>query len=117
MKPFPEEYELIDLFESEPARLDDQVPFFYTNNTYRLCRTNGELHFAIEPGIHWSSIVWKQAENIIVDLILENVKGIEIEKRSGKEFLHLYFYEDQGIRPLIIKTKPEISIVWGTIRD
>ncbi|MDQ0090339.1 hypothetical protein J2T12_003753 [Paenibacillus anaericanus] len=34
MNPFPEEYEFIDLFESEPKKLDEEVPFFYINNVY-----------------------------------------------------------------------------------
>ncbi|MBD3922924.1 hypothetical protein H8B09_29725 [Paenibacillus sp. PR3] len=117
MKPFPEEYEFIELFESEPKILDEKVPFFYNNNIYKLSRPNGELYFEIEPGSHWTRIAWKQADQILIDLTLENVKGIEIEKRSGNEFLQLFFDEDQGLKPLIIKTKPEFSMIWGTIRE
>jgi len=117
MEPFPHEYEFIELFETESAKLDEHVPFFYNNNIYKLCRPNGNLYFEMEPGSHWTRIAWKQEENLLVDLVLENVKGMEIEKRSGKEFLHLYFDEGQGLRPLIIKTKPDISLIWGTVRD
>src|SRR5262245_39632209 len=115
MEPFPQEFEFIELFETEPTKLEEGMPFFYNNNIYKLCRPNGELYFEIEPGSHWTRIAWKQDGNIIIDLILESIKGIEIEKRSGKEFIHLHFYEEQSLRPLIIKTKPDISIIWGTV--
>lgn len=75
MNPFPKEYELVEIFESEPAKLDDAVPFFYNNNVYRLYRPNGELHFEIEPGSHWTRIAWKQFDSILVDLTLEILKG------------------------------------------
>lgn len=116
MEPFPQEYEIMELFETEPTKLDEEVSFFYNNNTYKLCRPNGNLYFEIEPGSHWTRIAWKQEGDLVIDLILEKVKGIEIEKRSGKEFLKVYFDEEQGLRTLVIKTKPEISIIWGTLR-
>lgn len=117
MEHFPQEYEFIELFETEPAKLDEDIPFFYNNNTYKLCRPNGNLYFEIEPGSHWSRILWKQDEDLLIDLTFERIKRIEIEKRSGMEFLSLYFDEEQGLRTLLIKTKPEISIIWGTLRD
>ncbi|KRE30266.1 hypothetical protein [Paenibacillus sp. Soil522] len=117
MNPFPEEYEFIELFESLPEQLDKSVPFFYNNNVYKLSRSNGDLFFEMEPGSHWSRVAWKQAESFLIDLTLDNIKGIEIEKRNGNEYLHFYFYENQGLKPLIIRTKPEISMVWGTTRD
>lgn len=80
MNPFPEEFEFIDLFETEPTMLDEQVPFFYNNNIYKLKRTNGEIYFEMEPGSHWTRIAWKQNDLTLIDLTLENIKGIEIEK-------------------------------------
>ncbi len=48
MVPFPQEYEFIELFETEPTKLDEVVPFFYNNKTYKLCRPNGNLFFEID---------------------------------------------------------------------
>ncbi|MCM3127555.1 hypothetical protein M3625_07325 [Paenibacillus sp. MER 78] len=117
MEPFPQEHELMELFESEPTKLDEEVPFFYNNNTYKLCRPNGELYFEIEPSHRWSRVVWKQGTASLVDLTLENIKGIDIEKRSGMEFMNFYFDEEQGVRTLLLKTKPAISVIWGTLSD
>lgn len=117
MNPFPEEHELISLLESEPLIYDQQVPFFYNHLTYSLTRSNGTLHFEIEPGSQWARIIWKQEESIVVDIELESIQGLEIERRNGQEFMHFIFYEDQRLKKLILKTKPMFSLSWGTERD
>lgn len=88
--------------------------FFYKNNIYKLKRPNGEIYFEMELGSHWARISWKQNDLTLIDLTLENIVGIEIEKRNGREYLVLNFHEDYCLKPLLIKTKPEISFVWGT---
>ncbi|WP_239614578.1 hypothetical protein [Cohnella mopanensis] len=115
MKPFPEECEFIDLFETEPHLLDPDSPFFYNHLTYMLERANGIIYFELEPGCHSATFIWKDKnDKTIVDLDLRNIKGLEIEKRNGLEFLRFLFHEDQELKDLIIKTKPEISVLWGT---
>jgi hypothetical protein len=115
MKPFPEEYEFIDLFETEPNTLDPDSPFFYNHLTYKLQRANGIIYFGLEPGCHAVRFIWKDNnDKTIVDLDLRSIKGIQIEKRNGNEFIHFSFHEDRELKDLIIKTKPEISVVWGT---
>jgi len=115
VKPFPEEYEFIDLFETEPNVVDPDAPFFYNHLTYELERTNGIIRFELEPGCHAARFIWKDYHGkALVDLDLRNIKGIEIEKRNGNEFIRFLFHHDQELKDLIIKTKPEISVIWGT---
>ncbi|WEK56060.1 MAG: hypothetical protein P0Y55_08435 [Candidatus Cohnella colombiensis] len=117
MNPFPKEHELIDVFESEPKIKDNETPFYYNHLEYLLTRDNGSLQCELEPGIHWARVIWKQKDETLVDLELESIKGIEIEKRNGKEFIHFIFYEGNGIKNLIVRTKPNFSISWGTLRE
>lgn len=114
---FPEEYELLDLFESEPIIYDLSTPFFYNNLIYKLIRSNGTLKFEVEPGSHWARVTLTQGEIDIIDLELNHIKSVEIEKRNNQEFIHLSFHKDQDLKKLVLKTKPEFSMTWGTDRD
>ncbi len=116
MNPFPREDELLSIFESEPIVLDKELPFYYNHLIYQLRRNNGELYVEIEPGMHWSRMIWKQEGKTIIDLELENIKGLQIERRNENEYLHYLFREETEFKTLIVKTKPTFSMAWGTAK-
>ncbi|MBP2000941.1 hypothetical protein J2Z69_001984 [Paenibacillus shirakamiensis] len=114
MLPFPEEFEFVDFFEQEPCTLDSEVPFYYNRHTYQLERENGTLHFELEPSYSWVRCQWHQGDIVLIDLTLEEVRGIRLEKRAQREYIHILFANESLMKPLIVKTKPIFSIIWGT---
>lgn len=115
MKSFPEEYELIDIFECEPQIMDKKLPWFYNSLKFILNRNKDLIELELEPSIGLVKIVWSQSERQLMSLHLENVMGLEIEKNKGIENLHIIFRGENFVNPLILQLKPEIHIKWGTV--
>jgi hypothetical protein len=117
MKPFPEEHELIGLFESEPVLADADVPWTY--NCLRFTRTVGHstVECAIDPGYEKLTFRWLQKDTEIVVLDLCWVSGITVECENGREALIAHFRERHGILPVRIQLTPTIHVSWGTTVD
>ncbi|RSK26280.1 hypothetical protein EJF36_05075 [Bacillus sp. HMF5848] len=113
---FPEEHELIDIFESEPTEIDEDMPWYYNELRFYLKRNENVLEAIISPAISDIKLRWHNQKHILASLHLEDVKGIKIEKKDGTESLCIMF-EDLLVKDLIITTKPYISISWGTNRN
>lgn len=56
MNPFPEDYELISIFESEPKLLDEDIPWFYNTLFFRLQRNDDILSCIFSPAYRSISI-------------------------------------------------------------
>jgi hypothetical protein len=117
MKPFPQEHELLSLFESEPILLDANVPWTY--NHLQFTRTIGEstVECVIEPGYETLQFRWSQRGVEIVALDLHWVAGLTVESDGGREALVAHFRERSGVSKLCIQFSPHIHISWGTTMD
>lgn len=113
---FPDDYELIDIFESEPIKLNEDMPWYYNELRFVLKRNENDLEITISPSISEIKIRFHNEKYLIASLHLEDVKGLTIEKENHSESLRILF-EDSLVRDLIVTTKPYISISWGTYRD
>ena len=117
MKPFPDQHELIALFESEPVVKDVGVPWAYNHLTFT--RTVGEnrIECEIEPGYQELRFLWFQRGVVVVDLDLSWVSGLIVEREHGRESLIARFRERSGLLPLRIQISPSVYISWGTRTD
>ncbi|NQX65654.1 hypothetical protein HQN90_05885 [Paenibacillus alba] len=117
MEIFPEEHELINIFECEPqVTLEElDVPDYYKQWRFILKRETDVLEFDIEPSISYVYMRWHQENKVILELALEEVYGIEIKKQGNSEFILLLF-QDERFKTLTLRTKPYISVVWGTAK-
>ncbi|MDU0203985.1 hypothetical protein ACYEXS_35290 [Paenibacillus sp. MAH-36] len=114
MEIFPDKHELIGLFECEPQFLDEiDIPEYYNQWRFILKRRTDVLEIEIEPSNCFIHIRWHQENNVLVELTLEKVYGIEIKKQGASEFAQLLF-RDKNLKILTLRTKPYISICWGT---
>ncbi|QOV11856.1 hypothetical protein [Viridibacillus arvi] len=113
---FPEMYELIDIFESIPEILDKDLDWYYNESTFVLRRDNEILEVIIEPAINRLRLIWRDKKRIRMELDLEEVAGLVITKNNGEESIQVSF-NDSLMKDLIVKTKPYISVVWGTLQD
>ena len=48
MDPFPEEWELLALFEKEPVILDPEIPWRYNRLTFEIQRGGDKFHCAVD---------------------------------------------------------------------
>lgn len=114
MKPFPDQHELIALFESEPVLTDAKVPWTY--NHLQFTRTIGDstVECAIEPGYETLRFRWLQRGVEVMDLDLHWVSGLSVECEHGREALVAHFRERGGRLPLRIQLAPNIHVSWGT---
>ncbi|KOO51301.1 hypothetical protein [Viridibacillus arvi] len=113
---FPEMYELIDIFESIPDILDKDLDWYYNESTFVLRRDNEILEVIIEPAINRLRLIWRDKKRIRMELDLQEVAGLVITKNNGEESIKVSF-NDSLMKDLIVKTKPYISVVWGTLQD
>lgn len=114
---FPEQYELISLFESEPVLTDANVPWPY--NRLQFTRTIGEsiVECIIEPGYETLKFRWLQRGTEVLNLDLRCVSGITVECKDGREALVVLFPEGWGALPIRIQLAPAIHVSWGTTQD
>jgi hypothetical protein len=110
MNPFPEEYELISLFESEPELMDEGIPWFYNTLSFKIQRESDILSCIISPAYRSFSIDLTINERTIYSLGFKDVEGLTIEKDKGVERFILEMNGESTFVTMIIQTKPQIRI-------
>lgn len=113
MNPFPADWELIGLFETEPLLADVGVPWSYNRLEFSTERRNGLLKCIIEPGYETLKLQWSNERAPYVDLDLHWVSGIEVKNDNGREWM-VVTMRDQCLFPLEVQLKPGIAVFWGT---
>ncbi|MET1171164.1 hypothetical protein [Paenibacillus amylolyticus] len=111
MNPFPEDHELVSLFESEPRVLDNEVPWYYNTLFFSLVRNNDHIECKIEPAYSTMSFRLMIENRLIYDLHFENIEGMEIEKCKDKEYLKIIFNDEDTVKTLLLETKPNINLI------
>src|SRR5690348_12539032 len=108
---FPEEWELLWLFESEPTVLDNGVPWQYNTLTFETRRGDEYLKCEIDPKCEIVRLYWsrKGVELLTLDLIF--VRGLRVETGKGRDMLIAYFREPY-LGHLELQMKPTISLRW-----
>ena len=112
MKPFPDKYELIFLFESEPLLTDNEIDWYYNQLHFVLSRGDDRIECDIEPAC--GSLVFKwwidNAEK--ANLVVSGIKGLEVITQGRTEMLVASFGESSATQILKLRLKPSISISW-----
>jgi len=117
MKPFPEEHELIWLFESEPKLTDKDVIWYYNDLTFTAEHGNDYVECVISPAYGELKFRWSRAGIELVNLDVKQVGGLEVIKAKDADLLKVTFGESNGLQPLLIKLRPNVWIAWGTDVD
>ena len=113
MNPFPEEWELLALFESEPTITDRAVPWFYSRLTFETKRGPNEVRCEIEPGCEILNITWWHDGKEKLKLELNWVKALRVVTGGGTDYLVASF-RDRYLYDLEFHLKPEICLRWTT---
>jgi len=113
MNPFPDEWELLSLFEAEPTITDRDVPWFYNRLTFNTTRGGDGICCEIEPGYEILNIRWWNRGREKIRLELRWVSGLQVVTGSGKDYLIAHF-RDRYLEDLEFHLKPVICLRWAT---
>ena len=108
MKPFPEKYELIGFFESEPVLADLKDPWEYNHLTFLTARGRDRVECEIEPAEMVLHLTWIKNGSEIVNVNIESATGIQVENREGRESMRVTFSSDRGV--LVLQLKPVVHV-------
>jgi hypothetical protein len=111
MDPFPEQWELISLFESEPTLLDPEVPWFYNRVAFVLQRDDERIECDIEPADHMLDFRWSIQDRTVVRLQLANVVGLVVRQTPESEGLTITT-SGAELGSLYIQVSPEVGVIW-----
>lgn len=116
MNTFPEEWELLALFEVEPTITDRDVPWYYNRLTFETTRGDDHIRCEIEPGYEKLNIVWWRGAKEKMTLELNWVNGLRVVTGGGTDYLVASFRE-KHLLDLEFHLKPEVRLRWGTSND
>jgi len=119
VKEIPELWELIGLFEMEPVYVygeEKGIPWFYSTINFKLQRQNETLDITISPANGIVDIWLFAGDRKIMNISLEKVVGMKIEKLNSKEILHILFDDDDTIEKFFIETNPHIYLYCSKAR-
>jgi hypothetical protein len=113
MKQFPEEYELLSFFESEPEILDRDVPWFYNRLMFKNTFGDATIRCEIEPA-YGQIDLFVHIQNIsVATLHLEWIQSLQIKSDKNVETMIAKFKDETGILDFELQLKPHVLIRWG----
>jgi hypothetical protein len=112
MNPFPEEWELLALFESEPTITDRDVPWCYNRLTFETERGTDQVRCEIEPGYEILNIGCWQNDKEKQTLEFQGVRGLKVVTGGGRDFL-IATFRNKCLRDFEFHLKPEIRLRWA----
>jgi hypothetical protein len=113
MEPFPDEWELLSLFESEPTIAEHGVPWTYNTLTFETERGADFVRCVIQPGYETLTVSWWHKGNEKLALDLNWVTGLRVVTGVGVDYLVAKF-RDQYVCDLEFHLKPVIKLRWAT---
>jgi hypothetical protein len=113
MNPFPEEWELLSLFEVEPALADRDVPWYYNHLTFDTSRGDDRIRCEIEAGYEVIRLKWWNQGQERLSLDLNRVRSLKVITGSGRDYF-IASFQDALLLDLEFHLKPTIYFRWGT---
>lgn len=112
MNPFPEDFELLSIFESEPEVLDVDAPWFYNTLTFRGDRDGLNYMIKLSPAYGELEVRIEGFNHLICQLALTEVSSLRCEEGHGGGVLMASFSPDSGRGILKIRVRPRLSVEW-----
>lgn len=127
MEPVPSYDELIWLFESEPIYRyadDERAAGYefdwcelwpYTAVTFATTRAGYDIEMYIEPGYEIVRLHIRLDPNAtdLVDLDLQGVQTVAVERLQGRELLRIDFPDGSPASTLWLRMKPDVMLSWS----
>lgn len=115
MKRFPEDWELIGLFECEPVVEEPYDPWSYNSLQFVSLREPDRIHCVIHSHDERVEFMLWTGQRCVVSMNLLEVSEVIVHLGQGKDAMELRFAEPT-VMPMFIRLKPQVSIEWGMNR-
>ncbi len=116
MEPFPDEWQLLSLFENEPQLLDPGVPWAYNNLTFETTRGSDRILCVIEPGSERLDFTWWHNQSKQLTLELHWVSALKVVTGGGYDYM-IATFRDKHLSELRLQLRPTIECKWGTTNE
>jgi hypothetical protein len=112
VNPFPEDFELLSIFECAPEVLDTDIPWFYNTLTFRGKRDELNYLIKISPAYGCLEVRIGDPSQPITHLSITEVSALRLHEGHGEAVLMASFSPDSGRGILKIRLRPHLSIEW-----
>jgi hypothetical protein len=112
VNPFPEDFELLSIFECEPEVLDADAPWFYNTLTFRGERDGLGYMIKLCPAYGDLEVRIGDANQPITHLSITEVSALRLHEGHGDAVLMASFSSESGRGILKIRLRPTLSIEW-----
>jgi len=112
MKNFPEDFELISFFESEPKVLDTDIPWFYNTLTFSLTKGNENLIVHISPAYGDLEIYLHQKGELKLNWRFYQVIELIIDRNKSSECLRI-ISEAENMAESLLFINPSFKLIGG----
>jgi hypothetical protein len=112
VKPFPKDYELLSIFESDPELSDADVPWFYNTLTFRGEWEGQKYLIMINPSYGQMEVRFGDPSSPFTHLSITEVLALRLHEGHREAVLMVSFSPDSGRGLLKIRLKPKLSIEW-----
>lgn len=112
---FPEEHELLWLFESEPVLAEPEE--FWQFNTLNFTVENDSLKLtcSMSPYVGDMTITLEQEDQTLVHLNLFDVISTKVIHKDRQEYLEVVCDSSRQLRSLKLQIRPTLAIHWGMV--
>ena len=109
MDPFPEEHELIWLFEAEPTLADPDVVWFYNWVRFVTERGRDNVSFEVEPSGKLVRFSWSRDGAELTSAEIYGVHGLAVLKEKAGEGLAMQLDQNDSV---VLWLKPSVRLEW-----
>jgi hypothetical protein len=110
---FPDDWELINFFESEPDVRDPSSPWLYNHLEFAVARDHQRLHAVITPSYGKFLFKCYSDNELVFDLEFHSVDECSIHSESGGQYMLLRFPEKLKMKDVILFLRPRVRITGG----
>ena len=110
MESFPDETDLMWLFEADAQVLDPALPWAYNRIRFVTERGADTVEFEMEPGYRIVRVRWEQGGVERTQAQLNRVQKVEVRKAPGGEALVETTHAEVE---MVVWLKPEVRFAWS----
>ena len=109
LEPFPDDHELIWLFEVEPSLADPDVVWFYNRLRFVTERGPDRVTFEVEPASKSVRFTWVRDGAELNSAEIHDVQGMTVEKGPNGEGVQMNLHDGDTVT---LWLKPETRAEW-----
>jgi len=112
--PFPEEYELLAFFGTEPVVSELEAGWAYSDVTFTLGEGDEEFVFTVNRAYEHVTLRWSDSHgNRRLLLRFSGVASLEIDHPAARKTL-IVRSAAEDVADMLLTVQPHVQVTWGT---